>query len=348
MNSLPEPGWLAFIGFCLLPLLAGGGFYYLLKRRGPARWRGLALGGVALVFFATAGFVLCETYYRFFYDQTDSFNYTLTSQRWFARHFKYNSGRFRDSVDYPDAIAPGSRRVTFLGDSFTAAHGVPDVEDRFANLIRRRHPAWDIQVIAGNGMDTGPELATLTSMNQLHYPLDVVVLVYCLNDISDLIPSWQAVMLRLERESQHRNWLLRNSYFADAYYYRLKARFDPEIPQYYPAVLEAHRGPLWATQKERLVKLRALVEAGGGRLVVVTFPFLHALGENYEYRFVHEQLGEFWRAQNVPHLDLLPVYAPYRTAQLVVNRLDAHPNEFAHGLAAEAIDKFLGEALKAP
>jgi hypothetical protein len=56
---------------------------------------------------------------------------------------------------------------------------------------------------------------------------------------------------------------------------------------------------------------------------------------------VHEQLGRFWRELQVPHLDLLPVYQGLKPQQLVANRFDPHPNEFAHKLAAEAIQKFL-------
>jgi hypothetical protein len=50
----------------------------------------------------------------------------------------------------------------------------------------------------------------------------------------------------------------------------------------------------------------------------------------------------------VPHLDLLPVYVDYADAELVVNRFDAHPNEFAHSLAAEAIGRFLKKEIGEP
>ena len=77
---------------------------------------------------------------------------------------------------------------------------------------------------------------------------------------------------------------------------------------------------------------------------MVTFPFLNApLDGTYEYRFVHAQLGEFWRGLGVPHLDLLPVFEKFPPKKLVVNRFDGHPNQFAHHLAADAIQKFLNE-----
>ena len=74
---------------------------------------------------------------------------------------------------------------------------------------------------------------------------------------------------------------------------------------------------------------------------MITFPFLHALGANYEYRFVHEELDQFWKGLNVPHLDLLPLFGQSAPQQITVNRFDAHPNEYAHALAAGVIESFL-------
>jgi lysophospholipase L1-like esterase len=43
----------------------------------------------------------------------------------------------------------------------------------------------------------------------------------------------------------------------------------------------------------------------------------------------------------IPTFDLLPVLSKRRPTELTVNRLDAHPNELAHELAAEAIEQEL-------
>jgi hypothetical protein len=56
-------------------------------------------------------------------------------------------------------------------------------------------------------------------------------------------------------------------------------------------------------------------------------------------------LQQFWSDQQVPYLDLLSVYAGLPTARLTVNSFDAHPNEFAHALAATAIKEFLSAHL---
>ena len=60
---------------------------------------------------------------------------------------------------------------------------------------------------------------------------------------------------------------------------------------------------------------------------------------------MHQRLDDFWHSIDVPRLDLLPVFAPYPARKLVVNAHDAHPNELAHALAAEAIARFLEQRL---
>jgi hypothetical protein len=78
---------------------------------------------------------------------------------------------------------------------------------------------------------------------------------------------------------------------------------------------------------------------------VVTFPFLQSLGDNYEYRPVHDELNRFWSALNVPQLDLLNTFTNLPREKTTVNRYDAHPNEFANALAAKAIESFLVEQM---
>jgi hypothetical protein len=101
--------------------------------------------------------------------------------------------------------------------------------------------------------------------------------------------------------------------------------------------------PVWQRQVARLETLRTLVETGGGQLLVVTFPYLDQLGGEYEHRHAHELLDEFWNSIGVPHLDLLSIYDGLEPERLTVNARDPHPNERAHGMAAEAIIRFVEE-----
>ena len=197
-------------------------------------------------------------------------------------------------------------------------------------------------MLAELGLDTGAELKMLDESLAQGYQIDEVVLVYCLNDIGDMMPELMEAGRRISREADEGGgWLAQNSYFVNSVRFRLKLRRNPFLRDYFSMVRDGYRGPLWPQQKEWLKVFRDLVQGHGGRLAVVTFPFLHALGPNYEYQFVHDNLDQLWRELQVPHLDLLRIYKGLPPSALTVNSFDAHPNERAHALAAEAIDQFL-------
>jgi hypothetical protein len=332
-----------------VPIVTGSLVWLFFKRtQGPgARVTGLRLitgNLLVLMFLGSVVMVIGEAYYRYDHDTTDSLSYSKTSQRWFSRHWHTNAAGFRDDVEYADRMQPGKRRVTFIGDSFTAGHGVKDVEDRFANRFRRAHPELDVQLLAQSGWDTGDELAGLKEALDRGYQIDQVVLVYMLNDVADILPEWAVTHQRIMGNAAERPWIQQHSFLIDAMVHWVKLMREPDMRNYFQFVRDGYRGPVWQRQMERLDSLREAVQAAGGHLAVVTFPFLQALGPHYEYQFMHDELNAFWQQRQVPHLDLLGVYHGIPADKLVVNRFDAHPNEYAHRLAAEAIDKFLGSS----
>jgi hypothetical protein len=338
--------------YSLLVLLSGGLLVLfgrqMRKRGGFPGWPRLLLGNLLVLLVLLAlGLLGGEIYYRFIYDATDSLDYTKVSFHWFQRYYHQNSWGCRDNIEYANALEPGKRRITFLGDSFAAGHGVKDVEALFALRLRQAHPEWDIHLLARPGFDTGNETENMAACFTNRYEVDLVVLVYCLNDIGDLLPESYAAIQRVYDDVDHSGWLRRNSYFVNTVYNRLSLSWNPDLKQYFELMLAAYRGPAWHEQQRRLKQLRDLVQSHGGRLAVVTFPFLQALGDKYEYRFVHDQLDQCWRDLGVPHLDLLTVYRGLPPRQLMVNRFDAHPNERAHALAAAALEKFLQQQLAA-
>jgi hypothetical protein len=82
-------------------------------------------------------------------------------------------------------------------------------------------------------------------------------------------------------------------------------------------------------------------------LRVVIFPFLHDQGPRYPFAATHEKLVGHCRDAQIPVLDLEPVFRPRAGEDLTVNRFDAHPNERAHAIAAEAIyNQLLGDLVE--
>ena len=299
---------------------------------------------LVLSFLLSVVVLLGELYFRFYYDSTDSFGLCKTTTRWFDRHFVRNQTGFRDSYNYMPTVEPGMRRITFIGDSFTVGHGIPDVEDRFANQVRYLRPDYEVHALAELGWDTGMELELTEFLPNSGYQTDIVVLVYCLNDISDITPAWQTVLDRIYNGPKQ-GFLATHSYLFNTISARSRMAGEPEIVNYYSFVRKAYTGAIWKQQQQRLKDYHKAVTRSGGELYVVTFPFLHALGLDYDYLDVHKQLDEFWGDLKVPHLDLLEVYDDQNSDELVVSTRDAHPNEKAHGMAAQAIVSFLDEQL---
>ena len=338
-----------FIVAAVVMTVVAGLFFVRFRQHRRANRRALRLiAGNLVILLLLGSFAVLggEIYYRFLYDTTDSFGLTKTTQRWFGRHFHFNESGFRDSLTgYSAALVPGRRRVTFIGDSFTAGHGIRDVEERFANLFRAMRPDLDVHVFAHCGWETGQELEAIETAGRRGYEMDLVVLVYCLNDVTDISPGWREAAGRIF-DSAPPGYLFEHSYLFNTIYHRWQKAHVPEVARYFEFVRRDYEGPVWERQKHRLESLRGMVRARGGKLLVVTFPFLHALGTDYQFIETHERIDRFWRELNVPYLDLLDTYRGGSPDELTVNPFDAHPNERAHRMAAEAISAFLDEYLR--
>jgi len=334
----------AFAAFVLLPVAVGFCTVQFFRRRshrlGPTRWSTLLAGnGLILAFLLSLLFLGFEIYYRFVCDRTDAMGNTLVSTAWYARHFHKNSSGFRDNVDYPNALTPSRRRVTFVGDSFTAGFGLKDVEDRFVNRVRHLNPEWEIHAVAKPGLDTSTEVEIMHNLTVSNgYRLDWVVLVYCMNDIGEVMPGWVEGYKKMMADNFRKSWLCQNSYFVNLFYHRWQLRRNSYMRNYYDEVEAAYKGPLWEIEKIGLLAFANMTQIRGGRLLVVTFPYMDV---PLRFKSAHEQLDRYWKEQGVPHLDLLATFSNLPPAKLMVNPHDSHPNEYANGLAAEAIDEFL-------
>ena len=339
----------AFASFALLPIAIGfcaiRFFRSLSRGTEPTTWPALLAGNVLiLASLLSLLFLGFETYYRFICDRTDAMGNTLVSTAWQKKYFHTNSLGLRDNIEFPMARTPGKRRITFVGDSFTAGFGVKDVEDRFVNRIRRAHPEWEIHAAAKPGLDTSTEVDLMHNLTvSNHYQIDVVVLVYQINDIGEVMPGWKEGYHRMMADGFRNSWLCQNSYCVNLFYHRWQLQHDSYIPKYFDEVEAAYKGQLWEIESIGLLAFQNLTKMRGGQLLlVVTFPYMD---QAMRFKSVHEQLDRYWKENGVPHLDLLPIFSDLPPSKITANPHDAHPNEYAHQLAAQAIDEFLKREL---
>lgn len=347
---LEMTGWLALLAVSLVGLLVW-------RRRcgtgGRARPTWANLGLSVWMFLATL--TLVELYFAVVYDQSDSFNSTNVSRHWFERHvapvqkvLRFSDGRattYRDDRPFPTKFSDGQHPICFVGDSFTFGHGVANCADRFsdriaADLERKTPGRFVVSNLADAGRDTYWVEALLEELAKDRLPVKTVVYTICLNDIETFDERTREIFAA-KPNAKLPMFLFRDTYFLNLLYTRLRHTGTPEGGGYYSLLVENFAGAAWDRMRAKLDDIHRLCVANGYDLRIVIFPFLHDFGPEYPFLGAHRRIVEFCKETGVPVLDLWPVLEPHRSEGLTVNRFDAHPNERAHALAADAIERDL-------
>ena len=303
------------------------------------------------VFFASLTVV--ELYFAIVYDQTDSFNMSNVSRHWFARHVRENAQGFRDDAPFPRQVPAGKKRIAFIGDSFTFGHGIKNVADRFSDRVGARlESVRPGKFLESNIGSAGINVQIVTNMVERladrGYQIDVLVYAICLNDIEGYEPAMNQMYQRLYLQSP-KFFLFRDTYFLNMLYFRVQQARLPEVRSYYSQLADSYRSAPWEGMRHKLDELVECCAATKIDLRIVIFPFLHNLGPDYPFDAAHERIAEYCSEAQLPCLDLKSVLLPHVQEGLTVSRFDAHPNERAHALAAQAIeidllsDLFAGE-----
>lgn len=310
------------------------------------RKTGLILGNM-LVFLGLLGLLALggETYFRFVAVETDSFGMSLPARRWFALYGRQNSLGCRDkewAVEKP----PEVRRIAFVGDSFTYGWGIERLEDRFSDRIHtmfdRREPGRvEVMNVAKPGWDTGAEIQPVSDMIDV-YGADEIVLCYVPNDIEKLLPRGPEFDPIRPPEPTIVN--LSSSCLFDYLYRRVILPRVPTVKGYHDWLAEgfADRG-IWQRHQEQLFSIVRTCRAKNVPLHVVLLPFLQTGGDKFQPAALHATLRSFFESNGVPVFDLLPTIEGRDRRPLMVNACDAHPNEPANALFAEAIWKMFYE-----
>jgi lysophospholipase L1-like esterase len=285
----------------------------------------------------SASFGALEAYMRFGFEGTDNFGATPATEEWIKKYYHKNNWGWRDNADYSAARTPDKTCLTFLGDSSTEGAGIKDVDRRFANLIRLRNSdRYDVQVFARGGNSTGNELRDLLdAYRSKPYRADVVVLMYDLNDITDLSSDylrWESTGYERTQAAMNRPGVRSSALLTLLVARRAAARYF-DVSEYAKMLEQCYERIEWQKQKLRLRLLNDLSADHGAQLVIVSLPSHYPASEKL--------LGEWCRGFQVPFLGLQSVYDAEPTANWSVSASDDHPNERAHAAFASRIEAFL-------
>jgi len=267
---------------------------------------------------------------------------TRAQALWTRRFVRLNTLGYRDDERTPDG-RPGVTRILLVGDSFAYGMGINDPEERVGDLLEvtlnRAVGAPRFEVVQG----AVPNTHTLHHIEALRRLLvfrpRYALLLYVFNDIAHVARPANGARPRLGPL-----WrvLLQNSVAAEQVFVRLRAasyaRFGTTVADPYadPALLSEHLGAL--AEFTRIAR-DAGVEA---RLVPVD------LTVRLEARFLerYRRFEQAAVAHGIPVWSLETAFDGHAWPELVVNRLDNHPNELSNALMARAIaERFHAEFL---
>jgi lysophospholipase L1-like esterase len=258
-----------------------------------------------------------------------------------AIHIHINAAGQRDDRDLPTEKATGVFRVVVLGDSFTFGGKVP-LEQTFSAGLERALGALDpsrryeVVNLAVPGYNTEQEMLALKEAGLAYHP-DLVIVNYVLNDggrMVQLIPRDSRLPVGLRRVLK-RSDLVQSVYASVKYLqYRLHGGVSREADKY-TELSAGTRG--WEASRAALAEIAQLASSARASTLVVVWPMLVDLGQNYPHRAKHELVVSECRRLGIPVLDLQPTFEGWDALALWVASDDHHPNGTALAMAAEEV-----------
>jgi len=294
-----------------------------------------------------------EIYFRYIFDQTDSFGSTLTNQRWKEKHID-SKGEvispefFRDTKSFHQSKKAGEKRIAVVGDSISYGLGIENIADRFSNQLETKLQQKGYPVNIFNFSQPGVNFPGEKKFFELiasQNNFDLIIWQSFMNDFPTA-PSPALADIKKKIYKNLENPLFKDLYnksFAFNHFYSLFLRGNDTY------MLKHINHQMTAFNDDKVLsKANSQVEAIASitktkkiPTIIIIFPYIHLLGDNYSAIQGHQQLTKIFEKNEFLVIDLLNKYQNYTAEKLMVNKYDSHPNELANKLAAEELYKFL-------
>jgi hypothetical protein len=273
-----------------------------------------------------------------------------------AVEFRYNSHGFRDDEPGPKRL--GVQRVVVLGDSFTEGWGVKEADTyprRLEDRLNQAEPGrWEV-LNGGRRRADFPELFAMFEQLEA-FEADVFVYGMVLND-ADRSESFE------RRQPYLNDWILNQAQMvggrplppAGFFRSRLLAlaadrletyRIGHASTRWYQEMYAAPNADGWARTREYLRRMSRTVRERGGRFLLVCWPLLVGLDDEYPFEAAHRTIERFCLEAGIPVFDLRAVLGSRPTESLWVHPVDRHPNDVAQRLVGESLAPVVRDLLR--
>ena len=252
---------------------------------------------------------------------------------------------FREAEPTAEILSDQTRRVLFLGDSFTFGSGVDDPRERFTDRLEAELGSGFHLYNAGIPGSRPSDWFGFARTLLPRYRPAVVIAVFSLRDGTDLGTSLVYHEDRIaELRAKHCDGVLdRHSYLARTICERRAlAEFSAwYLGEFRTAYLGT--GPerrTWGAMQQALLALRDLCRAQGAPFHLVVFPLLFDL-RDYAFHDVEAEILGFAARNDIPALSLIRGFEGLDERELWVSAVDQHPSVAGHRIAAETLLPYL-------
>ncbi|MBE7438220.1 MAG: SGNH/GDSL hydrolase family protein [Spirochaetales bacterium] len=318
--------------------------YWLKKVKAGESARNAGLGVLSL-FIAT---LLLEAFFMFL-PRTHGIGYSLANRLWFNRYWKpINSFGNRD-VEPDKGI---KTNVFFVGDSFTAGHGIKDATDRFSDIVKAnlagRQGAIQTLNLAHNSFDTKSEYdSMLKFMEASGIQPDFIVLQYYGNDID---PVARKHGLKGDGEgfspySGHNplsRGIVNGSYLINFLYWLFPGQDVVGYANYLEKAYSTES--IFNEHMQEILAFKRFADAKDISLLVIIFPLMTEI--EMSQKLYTQKVSRFLANHEIDHVDLSFLFRDMELSERIVNVNDAHPSRKAHRLVGEELGRLISLKLQ--
>lgn len=282
-------------------------------------------------------FMLLEAIFMFV-PRSHSADYTLASRLWYAKYWKpINSQGFRDKE--PDNNNPV---ILFVGDSYTAGHGLKSVDERFSNIVgkelNKNGMKYTVINIGKPNLDSKNEYDEMINFLYLtRIKPEKIILQYCGNDIEGVAMNNGLIFDGFKPPANMNKFLMligSGSYLVN-YLYFLSPREYLGF-SYVAYLTKAYKNDnILSKHKEDLKLFVDYSRKNSIQLIAVVFPFLTDL-EMSEAMYLND-IVTFFQTNKISVINVSHLAKDIPVSERIVNINDTHASGKLNNIVAQEI-----------